>query len=399
KNSSCKDSLSFVDPQFTHGDKAIFNIDPARVYAIHYLLASPGGGFGSSWGHSMIRIVMCAPSRTQVGPECLKDVAFHFVLSFRAFAGTPEISNWDGLTGAYNSRLFFLPFAQIINEYNVEQLRDLRSYPLTLSREEIKAFLERAIEVHWSYENKYYFLSNNCAVETMNLFKTGLQRRSLMNARIQTPMSVLSVLQKNNLISNEINFSNLSQAKAQGYYFASYEEGLKFALDVIASYSQQKYSLLQWLNMTPLERRQLFTSKQPAKDQKRWAASFLYLERFLDKKITQIAYNTYMTTTADPTTEIGKQTQKYIESITKNISGMEELTSPASIAKIGYGIPAQGELDEVQKYLEQIQNQRMKNQANIDNLFQQLLQLNKVDADEIKLTRENINIFTQALAH
>ncbi|MBZ4346157.1 DUF4105 domain-containing protein, partial [Mycobacterium tuberculosis] len=68
------------------------------------------------WGHSMLRLVICAPGRPR-GPDCRLDLAQHRVLSFRAFVGDVQISSWRGLTGVYPSRLFVLPLNQVINEY------------------------------------------------------------------------------------------------------------------------------------------------------------------------------------------------------------------------------------------------------------------------------------------
>ena len=88
------------------------------------------------------------------------------MLSFRAFVGDVQISNWRGLTGGYPSRLFVLPLQQVVDEYTKVELRGLQSLPLQLQRDEIASLLERTAQVHWSYDGRYYFVSNNCAVET-----------------------------------------------------------------------------------------------------------------------------------------------------------------------------------------------------------------------------------------
>src|SRR5690606_7635007 len=126
----------------------------------------------SRWGHSMLRLVICAPGRPR-GPACRLDLEHHLVLSYRAFVGDVQLSNWDGLTGAYPSRLFILPLAQVIEEYTKVELRSLASVPLRLSRGEIEELAARAAEQHWSYDGDYWFLSNNCAVETLKLLRTG----------------------------------------------------------------------------------------------------------------------------------------------------------------------------------------------------------------------------------
>ncbi len=394
---SCQETLAFVDPQFDKAENAIRVIDPNRVYAIHYLLAGSGTEMMSAFGHSMIRVVVCAPERKTVGPECLQDIQNHIVLSFRAFIDSPQINGWAGLTGVYPSRLFFIPFPQIISEYTVSQLRDLYTYPLALSREQIKSFLERAVETHWSYNNRYYFLSNNCAVEVMNLLKAALALPNLMNSREQTPKGVLYELQRKGMISNEVDFKNLDAAKEAGYYFNSYQKGLDQALDVIRSLSGKKYSIKKWSNMSALDRRGIYTSLtfNDSMSRKKWAAGFLYLERYLEKQVTQSTYNRFLDGDIDQNTPAGQQTKQYVDSILKIFTFDQELTGPASIAKIGYGIPSMAELGDVQSYLNQIKEKRDQNFSVINKLIEQLIKL--YGEDEMQQTRANIALFAQGM--
>ncbi|HAQ88485.1 MAG TPA: hypothetical protein DCR78_18895, partial [Pseudomonas sp.] len=132
----------------------------------------------SRWGHSMLRLVICAPGRPR-GPDCRLDLDHHLVLSFRAFVGDVQLSSWNGLTGVYPSRLFVLPLGQVIDEYTKVELRSLASIPLKLQREEIENLVIRSAEMHWSYDGDYYFLSNNCAVETLKLLRSGTARPEL----------------------------------------------------------------------------------------------------------------------------------------------------------------------------------------------------------------------------
>lgn len=392
----CKQKLAFVDAQFDKAENAIRVIDPNRVYQIHYLLAGSGDSIMSAFGHSMIRVVMCAPQRTTMGPECLKDIEYHIVLSFRAFVNSPQINGWGGLTGAYSSRLFFIPFPQIISEYNISELRDLSSYPLALSRDQIRTFLERAVEIHWSYNNRYYFMSNNCAVEVMNLFKGSLDIDSLMNVRTQTPKGVLFELKKKNLISNDVDFKNQDQAKDRGFFFPSYAKSLDQALNVINGLAGSNYTLKKWVNMSPLGRRSLFQSKtfQDPLSRKKWAAGFLFIERFLEKQITQTAYSQFQLGDGK-NSEIDQQSKSFVDKILKTLSFDQELTNPSTIVKAGYGIPSTAELNDVQSYLLGIQQRREQNQSAIDSLIKQLIQL--YGAEEIQQTRANLDIFAAGM--
>lgn len=128
------------------------------MYEIDYLLAEANQNLVSRWGHSMLRLVICAPGRPR-GPDCRLDLDQHLVLSYRAFVGDVQLSSWDGLVGKYPSRLFVLPLAQVIDEYTKTELRGLASVPLKLTRQEINDTVEHAAEMHWSYDGNYFFIS------------------------------------------------------------------------------------------------------------------------------------------------------------------------------------------------------------------------------------------------
>src|SRR6185437_14115035 len=81
--------------------KTSVNLDPTRIYDIHYLLASSGSSLDSRWGHAMYRVIVCAPWRAKVGPECLQDVQYHVILSYRADVSDLVLSYMKGLDGRY----------------------------------------------------------------------------------------------------------------------------------------------------------------------------------------------------------------------------------------------------------------------------------------------------------
>lgn len=155
-------------------------LDPSRIYQVHYLMAARGQGIASRFGHSMFRLVVCNAQRSQVGPECLDDVQDHIVLGFGANLQTDlQISAWKGLTGGYVSQLFVKPMPEILIEYTERGMRGLESFPLRFDRQELQQFVRRALEIYWSYEGRYYFLSNNCASESISLLKSASSSPSL----------------------------------------------------------------------------------------------------------------------------------------------------------------------------------------------------------------------------
>lgn len=67
--------------------------------------------------------------------------------------------------------------------------------PLKLSREEVEALVEHAAEMHWSYDGDYWFLSNNCAVETLKLLRSGTDHPALRDLDSIMPNGLLKLLE------------------------------------------------------------------------------------------------------------------------------------------------------------------------------------------------------------
>ncbi len=139
---TCSNTFAFLNAGNDFAKTPLGQVDPERVYAVDYLLAEANQNWVSRWGHSMLRLVICAAGRPR-GPDCRLDLDQHLVLSYRAFVGDVQLSSWDGLVGKYPSRLFVLPLAQVIDEYTKTELRSLASVPLNLSRDEIENVVER----------------------------------------------------------------------------------------------------------------------------------------------------------------------------------------------------------------------------------------------------------------
>ena len=250
---ACSKELLYVDAG--EGEGGTFaSIDPARVYAIDYLLAEGNAQPMSRWGHSMLRLVVCAPGRPR-GPDCRLDLSHHRVLSFRAFVDDVQISSWRGLTGRYPSRLFVLPLEQVVDEYTRVELRGLRSVPLLLEREEIAAILERTAQLHWSYDGRYYFLGNNCAAETWKLLHDSVPRLAMQPLGSITPTGLLRRMQHAGVADDSV-FDDPAEASRLGYRFESQRS--HFA-QVYAAAKQQlglPYDDAEiWLGLTPQERR------------------------------------------------------------------------------------------------------------------------------------------------
>ncbi|MFC3608067.1 DUF7844 domain-containing protein [Stutzerimonas tarimensis] len=228
----CETRLPVLNAGRDFASTPLANLDPRRVYEVDYLFADANQNMMSRWGHSMLRLVICAPERVEPGPDCRLDLQHHLVLSFRAFIDDVQLSSWDGLTGEYPSRLFVLPLDQVIDEYTKLELRGLSSVPLKLSREELQALVERSVELHWSYDGQYYFLTNNCAVETLKLLRAGIDRPALASLDSILPNGLLTLLIRRGL-ADDGPLQDADQARRLGYRFDSYRERYEAMFSVV----------------------------------------------------------------------------------------------------------------------------------------------------------------------
>lgn len=251
---ACADGWPYLAAQGADGAAQLESLSPSRVYAVDYLFAEGDPAEPMSrWGHSMLRLVICAPQRP-LGPDCRLDLRYHRVLSFRAFIGDVQISSWRGLTGGYPSRLYVLPLEQVIDEYTQVELRALASYPLALRQQDIAALLERAARVHWNYDGRYRFLGNNCAVESWKLLHDAVPNVAAIRWNGVTPSGLLAKLQRAGIADASM-LADRDEAARQGYYFASAGARYQAMFDVVrAGLPVQIDSVEAWLALAPQAR-------------------------------------------------------------------------------------------------------------------------------------------------
>lgn len=335
-SAACAPGLVFLQAGQEAAAAGFEQIDPARVHAVDYLLAEDNDAPMSRWGHAMLRLVICAPGRAP-GPDCRLDLQYHRVLSFRAFVDDVQISSWRGLTGRYPSRLFLLPLDQVIDEYTQVELRGLRSVPLSLSPADIAGLLERAARLHWSYDGRYYFIDNNCAVETWRLLREGVPRLAALPLRSMTPTGLLRRLQREGVADASV-LEDHDAALREGYYFESAQARYRqmFAL------ARQRLALPQarlqdWLAIPAPQRGPwLLQGDLPT------TAALLLLERAAQRRADLRARDAAKRLLLSPVD--GRATQAQLRRL---LAGTGLLLRPGALAGGGYGLP-QAERDELE---------------------------------------------------
>lgn len=161
RHTACTESLKWMNSLSLQ----LMETPLQKIYAIDYLWASEGQASASRFGHSMFRIVVCAPERKQMGPDCYKDVKNHVVVSYAAASKESSFSSIAGLKGDYPLNLYASTLQDKQVEYNHTELRDLYASPLKLSRTQLEQLVHHLNFEHWHLDSNYYFVSQNCATE------------------------------------------------------------------------------------------------------------------------------------------------------------------------------------------------------------------------------------------
>lgn len=337
---TCAATLPYLDAGRDFARAPLGRLDPARVYAVDYLYAEANDQWVSRWGHSMLRLVICAPGRAP-GPDCRLDLQEHLVLSYRAFVDDLQLSSWDGLTGAYPSRLFLLPLAQVVDEYTKVELRGLASLPLRLAPSQVRALAERAAELHWSQDGEYWFLSNNCAVETLKLLRSGSADPRLAGLDSITPSGLLELLDARGLADRRV-LDDPREALRLGYRFDSFAERYRAMFAIARRQLDLPVAAVEdWLALPAAARRAHFAAADL-----RASAALLLLEQAALRRQQLLALDELKRRHLDRRHGAAPQAERTFARLLAE-SGF--LSRPAELLDGGYGLPQAEELQALER--------------------------------------------------
>ncbi|MGQ7960335.1 DUF7844 domain-containing protein [Pseudomonas sp. SP16.1] len=378
----CADGYAYLNAGRDFARQPLGRLDPQRVYAVDYLLAEANQQWMSRWGHSMLRLVVCAPGRPR-GPDCRLDLDQHLVLSYRAFVGDLQLSSWDGLTGAYPSRLFVLPLEQVVDEYTKVELRSLASVPLKLSRDELEQLVARAVEQHWSYDGDYYFISNNCAVETLKLLRSGTAHSALQALDSILPNGLLQLLAARGLADTAV-LDDAREALRLGYRFDSFRERYQAMFAVL----RQRLPIAQdsveaWLEQPAAARRDWFAAADL-----RASAALLLLEQAALRRQLLLAQDELKRRYLSGRAAGDPNLDKAGAALEQILAGSGFLSRPAELLDSGYGLPQAGEWQGLESRSRQRQQQLRQLSDELDVEVRKLLEparLAELQANEANL--------------
>jgi hypothetical protein len=386
--------------EVSHDAVRFVHLDPKRLYQVHYLFASRGKETMSRWGHAMYRLVFCAPERETPGPDCLKDISYHVVVSFRANVQGYEISPLKGLNGDYPSRLYLLSLLEVMREYNSDELRDLISLPLNLSQDQAQEFLYRSLQMFWEYRGRYQFLSNNCATEALNLLKSVIDDIDFQKVHVVTPVGLYDSLAQRGLVDEKL-VGDRKWAKEQGYVFPSERSRLEKAIQEIGRHdpaSDQK-SLDPYLDhLSASERMSWFkalANAAPKSEQAVLASQFFILESYLVRKQETAFFRQVVELLEDDDSRSQLDREGRLMSAVLRAKELEESLSPQRLAPKGYGIALPSDFPpDLEQKIAQTRTELIKI---MDTLRQSLQEQFPDRYQELLRTVENRRAFARAL--
>jgi len=391
------------------------DIDPTRLYEIHVLNAESGEAMASRFGHSLMRLVMCAPSRKEVGPDCLKDVRHHVVMAFNGNVTGLSTSVIRGITGYYESQLLFYRWTLVEKDYNKEQFRALNSIPLKATRDEMERIVYRALELHWTYGGDYKFFSNNCATELFDVLKSAMDNEVLWEDSIISPNGAVKVLSQAGLLDlNRKEVYNSYRPKLE----TAYQELVKAARETGVSSSLVLNGLDYHLNESFADERSDFFSKvvdhKKLKDPKKLVgAAYLlasYIKDSLERKMSQMTSNVLTMAqqgklkirkdsglSAEEEEELLAQLHGFVQEVDQLLK-LKESIVPSNRKISGYGVPIdedypeskEAQEDKVNEIAEKIKVLYKAREEFFQKYFDNTYQ-------EIKGTRENMIVYLKKI--
>jgi hypothetical protein len=246
------------------------------------------------------------------------------------------------------------------------ELRDLFSLPLRLSRAERDALVRRSVEMHWMYDGRYYFLTNNCAVETLQLLRTGSDHPGLRGLDSLMPNALLDSLVARGL-ADRTPLDDPRQALRLGYRFDSFRGRYQAMFDVLRQHLPiTERSVEEWLALPA-------TARQPwiAAADLRTSAALLLLEQAAQRQQLLLAQDElkqrYLGEVTDP------QMKRTGETLQAMLVQAGFLSRPAELLTSGYGLPQPAEWQELTALSEARHRSLRQLSDNLDHDLRQLL--------------------------
>jgi hypothetical protein len=362
----------------------VFELDPARVYRIDYIFVDPGAGLGSGFGHSMFRLVVCAPGET-VGENCLDQTENHLVISYMGSVSDPLIDVWKGLFGGYSMLLNVVDWATVVEFYGMAQMRKLVIYPMRLSAFEKSLFVYQVLENYWAYAGRYFFFSRNCATEVADHVLAVSSKCAITDCSSITPRGVTDDLIRSGVL-DESQIQTVPSAETR--FREVFEKLLKCANRVG---QKSPIDREEFLDLDADSRMQIMAKALAACSNGNDLSldDAIFLERLAMFKVEgRLAYRTAvaLNTPADPIWERRADALTH-RGLLQQMRSIHEKNVPwIDLNQVGYGVPMAADFKKTQVAMDSVESFKSKDQFMIDlgrDLFADL-------GREYELTQKNV---------
>lgn len=168
---------------------------------------------GSSFGHTFLR----AHNPKNTKERELLDYGINYAALTGKDSGA--LFALKGLFGFYPGAYSMLPYYQKIREYTNLEGRSLWEYKLKLLPSQVDFLINHLLELEGSY-SPYYFLSDNCSQQILELLEVAVPERDLTSSfwDATIPLDTLKVLRDQWLLEGE-----RSRPSLQAYWQAHYK--------------------------------------------------------------------------------------------------------------------------------------------------------------------------------
>lgn len=177
----------------------------------------------SAFGHTFLKFN--SPKNSQ------RSELLDYAVNYSAITdqSNPALFALKGLLGHYPGAFNLLPYHQKLREYASVEARDIWEYPLHLSAEQVDDLVDHLIEVSGVWQN-YYFLSDNCSTQLLDLFQLLEPQKSFtLNSPWALPIDTIKVAQQQGLLGASTYRSSKLKDLRGRYALLTAEEKKAFA--------------------------------------------------------------------------------------------------------------------------------------------------------------------------
>lgn len=388
-------------------DKVV-DLNPERVFEVHYLRTASKFATDSRADRSMIRIVLCDPARSELESDCLEDLDHQWGVSFAPLLSSGDWFSWQHFLHGLSSQLWIYPMKEVVEFFKDREGRDLESYPLLLTQVQKKQLIYRVLENYWSYlgrlgVRKSGFVGDNSSAETGHLLKGILSSTAMKGFVARNSVELKEKLVQLNLISSD-RVKSPRDSEKSGLFFPSAEPELNSAFEFLKVNLKTGIlrklftwgALEDYLTYTdPAERLEVINQTTHLGDlyeKQKLYKSFLSLESRIEHRLSQELHGKihqklggiYQRLKEKKRTELSSKNLEMFKIFMTHFAS----THPLALVQSGYGVPTEAEFGMIFTTPREFSvSGELLREWMLENFGFELIQLKLIQDNKMKLSR------------